>query len=191
VDNDGDGTWDTHPSYGDNSCFSASDNDESDYPAAGDFTVTGEAYACGVTAAQNGQWNYTTEYSVNSYCPASTARCKRVNFKQTYKQTGWSGGYDILRYEGFYSVCYRYNAGIVTVLARTGDATYQVGYPYNWRGNADGYPQHYRFSKYVEFRFRGKLDFCPTWKIGCIARWPWLTIIFHDTNYHTRDAGIV
>jgi hypothetical protein len=185
VDNDGDGTWDAAEPYGDWSCFSWDDNDESDYPAAAEFDLLGEEWTCGVTA------QIPTTAQGEMCDTMNLVRCKRQNFRQTYKQTWWSGGYNILRYEGFYRVCYQHGQGIVTVLARTGDATWQVGYPYQWKGNETGYPQHYRFQHYVEFRFRGKLDFCPTWKVICSPRYPWLTIWFYDTNVQTRDAGIV
>ena len=114
---------------------------------------------------------------------AGTSTCTR-------KIHGWAwrdsiGKYFRLRTR--YEVCYRYNAGIVTVLAR-GDEVYDTRPPWVWRGRVDGYPNHYRYSKYVDFNFRNHVAFClPT------LCWPeritWLTIRFFDTNQHTYSSG--
>jgi hypothetical protein len=182
-DNDGDGYADLRD-YG---CYDGNDTNEGDNELVNDpFEWGAVAYACSVTSAQNGQWVYQDTYSLNSYCPASTARCKRQEFKARWSQAGL---YNVLNVNGFFVVCYRHNAGIVTVLARNWDQTY-ARYPWQWKGNADGYPRHYRYTKYVDFQYRGKFEFCPA-NFGCLStKWPYVNIRFYDNNTMTYAQGI-
>ena len=176
-DNDGDGLYD-YPS--DPGCSGYTDNDEYNAPPppepppplpdirAGSYTDMG-----------------MDEYFYFDY--RGLVRCKTQKFKQNWSEAGL---YDVLIYEGGYQVCYRYNGGIVSVKTRWGDATKQV-YPWQWKGNASGYPNHVRYDHKVEFYYRGQLDFCAL-KWGCLyTTWPWVTFTFYDTNVQTRVAGVV
>lgn len=113
-------------------------------------------------------------------------RCKTQNFWQNWRDAG----VEVLIYQGTYQVCYRYNGGITSVGGRYGDATKQV-YPWQWKGNAGGYPYHIRYDHKVVFYFRGQFDVCLiSW--GCLyTTWPWITITFYDNNTQSRQVGVV
>ena len=162
------------------------------------FTFDEAYYACGVTAAQNKEWygpvagssslgTNSTGTAVDQFCPLSTSRCKLQYYTQTQSQANL---YVVMKYRGEFQVCYRYDAGIVTVLSRTGGSTY-TRWPWNFGGNAEGYPNHYRAAKYVDFRFRYKAEFCPV-PYGCTTtKWPYFTIRFTDRNtMSVIDLGI-
>ena len=137
-----------------------------------------EEWTCGVTV------QIPTTAQGESCDTMQLARCKRQNFRQPYT----NGVFTSLTYEGHFRVCYRHDNGIVTVKSRFGDATQQQ-WPWVWKGNANGYPRHYRYAKHVVFEFRGQLDWCLT---GCTGtRWPWLTIIFYDNNTMSKDSGVI
>lgn len=117
---------------------------------------------------------------------AGGVRCKQYAFMQHYSQAGL---YRVLRYEGTFGVCYRYNGGIVSVQHRSGDA-YWTCCGWEWRGNETGYPYHTKMSRKVTFYFRGKMAFCFL-RIGCgPQRYPWVTITFFDNNTVTRSSGV-
>lgn len=162
------------------------------------FTFDEAYYACGVTAAQNNQWygpvaGYAfqgtsgTGTAVDQICPLSTSRCKLQYYTDTLSQANL---YAVMKYRGEFRVCYRYDAGIVTVISRKGDSTYSR-WPWNFGGNADGYPNHYRADKFVDFRFRYKAEFCPV-PSGCTTtKWPYFAVRFTDRNTMTvTDSGI-
>ena len=113
-------------------------------------------------------------------------RCKKYAFTEHYSQTGL---YRVMRYEGGFGVCYRLNAGIVSVSYRVGDA-YWTCCGWEWRGNETGYPYHIRESKKVTFHYRGKMALCIL-SVGCgQQRHPWMTYTFYDSNTISRTGGV-
>jgi hypothetical protein len=138
-----------------------------------------ESWTCGVTRQEPVQDPGLCDFM-------QLVRCKRQNFRHRWVDVF---GLHAVTYQGHFQVCYRHGNGIVTVLSRAGDAT-DTGYPWQWKGNASGYPKHYRFAHYVEFDFRGQLDFCPAnW--GCIhTSWPWIKITFWDVNVMAKETGV-
>jgi hypothetical protein len=141
-----------------------------------------EQWACGVTAAQEGQWY---SYQTAAYCPATTSRCT----KKVWTWKWWDAIGDAFKLRTTIEVCYRHNNGIVTVLKRYDEAL-STRAPWGYVGRVTGYPLHYRYAKYVDFHFRNRLSFCLLWK-GCFPeKEPWLVIRFYDTNTMTWESGI-
>jgi hypothetical protein len=203
ADNDGDG-FNNYPS--DPGCSSASDDDEwNDWASlaeVGTFTWGETSYACGTAGADANQW-YTpgvlangippgdglTGTAVDTFCPLSTSRCKKQVWEteMIQKLTPWGPSYRALTFKGFYSVCYRYNDGIVTVKGRAADC-YAPQVPWQCNGIAEGYPWHYRAAKYVEFHYRIKACIQGS---GCtVGRQPWVTITFFDNNTQNFTQGL-
>jgi hypothetical protein len=182
LDNDHDGWVDTRD-YG---CYDGSDGNEADNEIVREGIEWGASqFACSYTAAVNGQW-YTQGAKVYCYGGYTAERCKRQEFRY---HTTWAGIARVLTYEGHFAVCYRHGNGITRVLSRAGDSTYSR-YPYQYKGNADGYPRHFRYSRFVDFQFRYQLDFCPA-AFGCLStKWPYDNIRFHDNNTMEYSGGI-
>jgi hypothetical protein len=89
--------------------------------------------------------------------------------------------------KGSYAICYRYDAGIVTVLGRSMDC-YDPVIPYQCGGIAEGYPWHIRYEKRVEMHFRVKVCVQSS---GCtIMRQPWANVWFYDNNTQSQDWGL-
>jgi hypothetical protein len=173
-DNDGDGRSDLYD-YG--CANNPYDNNESDNEVYKSVGFWGEpSYACGTAQASNGIF-YTEQAFANVFCLASTSRCKKQQYTDTVTQAGL---YNVSQYLAEYVVCYRYNAGIVSVMSRTGKSIHSAG-GWNFGGNAANYPQHLRYAKYVDFYYVYKLDFGALGQTVA-TKWPYVTLRFNDTN---------
>lgn len=94
-----------------------------------------------------------------------------------------------LRYEGMFRVCYRHNAGIVSISDIHGNAT-KTGGPWQWNGNDPGYPYGVKYSRRAEFFYKGSMQICIV-RFGCgPVKHPWEKITFRDDNTITRSGGV-
>jgi hypothetical protein len=135
---------------------------------------------------QVGTFDALPEEDITVTTNSPVTRCKTQRFRKSWTQATL---YNVLTYEGRFRVCYRHNAGIVSVLHRSGDSIF-TRWPWSWKGNDDGYPFHIRYERRVEFYFRGTLEFCPI-KLGCTTtKHPYITITFYDDNTISRQSGV-
>jgi hypothetical protein len=181
-DNDGDGARDWQQDYG---CLQdPSDNNEGDNELYANVAWGEASYACGTAGVDAGQW-YGSVSAVDSFCLTSTSRCKTQKVTDAISEAGWV---DVNHYLAEYTVCYRPNNGIVTVKSRSGKSTFSR-WPWNYGGNAEGFPQHVRYAKFVDFKYVWKLEFAG---LGWVStKWPFLTIRFFDNNTQmVTEAGI-
>jgi hypothetical protein len=119
----------------------------------------------------------------------SSTRCEWHNFDANWKQTRL---YTVLRYRGYFRICYIPNDRIVSVTNMWGDASWVCGWcGWNWLGNASGYPTHQNFGSHAVLRYRGTVQFCPPhfWCIG--TRQPWVNITFYPNGTKRQVIGVV
>jgi hypothetical protein len=65
-----------------------------------------------------------------------------------------------------------------------------VRYPWEWRGNDNGYPYAIQYTRHIVFFFRGSAAFCIL-PYGCgAAMHPWVTITFYDNNTLSKNSGV-
>jgi hypothetical protein len=132
----------------------------------------------------------TSESPAPSESPGvSSARCEWHNFDANWKQTRL---YAVLRYRGYFRICYIPNDRIVSVTNMWGDASWVCGWcGWNWLGNTSGYPTHQNFGSHAVLRYRGTVQFCPPhfWCIG--TRQPWVNITFYPNGTKRQVIGVV
>ena len=125
-----------------------------------------------------------------NYCWGEIVRCKTQYFRQDTYFGVPPITTDIIRYAGYFKVCYVWGNRITQVVYRYGDSIFSR-YPYVYKGNATGYPKHFREQHYVDFLFRYQVDFCPAQPACTSTKWPYFTIRFHDNNTQERfNVGI-
>jgi hypothetical protein len=183
VDND----WDGHTDLYDYGCgTNPYDNNEGDNDVYdSDIVWEEEYYACGTGGANANQWKETLAEVDALPCPATTSRCKLQYFVNTTTQAGL---WDAVKYRAWYKVCYRHGVNIVTVLGRGGDSIFSH-WPWNYKGNAEDYPHHFRYTHYVDFKYRFKVEFCLADPACTATKWPFFTVRFMDNNTQIKIEG--
>jgi hypothetical protein len=171
-DNDNDGLIDYLTDPG---CSSETDPDEYDPPPNLDPGLVDTSF---------GTWSSPSEPGYYG------TRCKVQYFSQSFNQ---AGGWDVIRYDGRFRVCYVPGGKIVSWSDVFGDAGWVRSLSgWGWRGNDQGYPYAVKTAwNVVEFRYRGTAAFCIL-RIGCgPERHPWVTLAFKSNNTIARSSGVV
>ena len=126
----------------------------------------------------------------------TAVRCKKKLIGQTWEWTEGLVNYDFLGVNGAWKVCYYpYGGGITSVRYRYWDVIFvedQLGL-WEWVGDEEGYPRHFRDEHVVTLQFRGKIHLCFPWPHICAPMvYTWLTYVFRDTGLYgsvVKTAG--